>query len=239
MDKLDIIDFVCISLDTRKDRRRKVKQVFKRIGILDRITWWIVSKNPYGGVYGCFESHLMIWKKFGSRPYLCVFEDDLDGYLIDFIRLMTLLPHIRTPVINLAPSPVYVSEVINGVSYGNFLDTVAYILQRRDISQIIKHVEPYYGIPIDLAMIDIPTAGISIFRQINQDSDVSERSYYYYYWRKRVREVLTSYIPGFGSICLNGIISSRSNPAMWNSEIGPVQLVDRRVNLKGEEKSRN
>ena len=75
---LDQIDFVCISLDFRADRRAQIKDMFEQLGISDRINWWIVSKHPQGGIYGCFESHYSVWNcpQF-KRPYLCVFEDDL------------------------------------------------------------------------------------------------------------------------------------------------------------------
>ena len=102
---LERIDFVCISLRSRHDRQEHMKQVFTKLGILDRVKFWLVDKHPKGGIYGCFESHFNVWSKHGIKDYLCIFEDDIDGDPAIFHDTIKNLPNLDAMVINIGPSP--------------------------------------------------------------------------------------------------------------------------------------
>lgn len=74
-------DFVCISLNHRRNDRAKSSQnLFQKLNISNLVNWWVVDKYPSDGIYGCFESHVSIWNcsEF-TKPYLCIFEDDLES----------------------------------------------------------------------------------------------------------------------------------------------------------------
>jgi GR25 family glycosyltransferase involved in LPS biosynthesis len=70
---------VCISLKYRKDRQEQVDQVFKDLGIQNRVSYHLADKSPLGGMYGCFESHINVIKKAydDGLENVLIFEDDI------------------------------------------------------------------------------------------------------------------------------------------------------------------
>lgn len=70
---------VCINLKHRADRRAHASAVFDRLGLSPRVSFFVTSKSPLGGRYGCFESHVRVLSeayRSGKRNVL-VFEDDI------------------------------------------------------------------------------------------------------------------------------------------------------------------
>lgn len=156
---MEDFDFICISLASRPDRRENSKQLFRKLGILDRIQWWIVEKHPQGGMYGCFESHWMTWAHC-TRPYLCVFEDDLTitspASVWRFYRALDqakeLLP-IHLDVLNLEPQLGYVQRHIQDDVYqGGFLHLGCYIAHRSALPRMMDRTIRWFGIDIDTAL---------------------------------------------------------------------------------------
>ena len=228
---LNRFDFVCISLKNRKDRQKHMEGLFRRLKILDRITWWLVDKHPTGGVYGCFESHLNVWKRHGNREFLFVFEDDINlvdpGGVIEFHNVLSCIPELDYSIINCAPSPLYITgSYKHGFDSGYFLDTAAYVIPRKHLPRVIRHVEPHFGIPIDIATFDLPSVGREIFRQIGDTSDILDGPYYA--WRKETRESISKTFPGFGLIVITVLKLIRSDPSYRNEKAIPSQIVDRR-----------
>lgn len=158
---MEDFDFVCISLVTRPDRREKSKELFKKLGLLDRIHWWIVEKHPQGGMYGCFESHWSVWTctEF-TRPYLCIFEDDVCEESSETIwRFYQTIDYVRKAVpsrldiLNLEPSLGYVEKWIERDIYeGGFLHLGCYITHRSVLPIIAKRTIDWFGIDIDTAL---------------------------------------------------------------------------------------
>lgn len=71
---------VCINLQERTDRKKKVLKLFERLGISDRVMFYQPNRDPKGGVRGCAESHFAIMRQTydeGHRNVL-IFEDDPD-----------------------------------------------------------------------------------------------------------------------------------------------------------------
>jgi hypothetical protein len=229
---MDKFDFVCISLKTRLDRQESMKCLFQKLGILDRVTWWLVDKHPKAGVYGCFESHFNIWQKHGSKEFLCVFEDDLA--LVeqpkDFFDALSHIPELTSNgirIVNLAPSPFYVTETLKyGFDRGYFSDTAAYVIPRKHLPEVIEHVRPHFGIAIDVAMFDLPSIGRSIFRQNESPSDIMDTPYYTL--GKETRESIGATFPGFGLMVISFLKYTRSDPKYRNEENIPAEIVDRR-----------
>ena len=154
-------DFVCISLVSRPDRRNESKRLFKKLGIADRIHWWIVEKHSQGGMYGCFESHWSVWTSSEfNRPYLCVFEDDLMEGSTDCVwRFFQALDYARKAipgrldVLNLEPALGYVQRPIQDDIYeGGFLHLGCYITHRSVLPTIAKRTIGWFGIDIDTAL---------------------------------------------------------------------------------------
>ena len=71
----------CINLQNRIDRKQHTKEQFARLNVpLDSVTYPQFTKDPSGGVFGCFRSHMFVWKDFlekhPDKPYCLVLEDD-------------------------------------------------------------------------------------------------------------------------------------------------------------------
>ncbi len=184
---MEEFDFVCISLENRSDRRDRSRELFKRLGILDRIQWWIVKKHPQGGMYGCFESHWSIWTSSQfKRPYLCIFEDDLCETSDSAQRFHQSLNYARkavpseVEVLNLEPSLGFVNKLIArpssslDVYEGGFLHLGCYITHRSVLPKIAQKTIGWFGMDIDTALYkNCRMGGIfpKIFAQYEGDSD--------------------------------------------------------------------
>lgn len=177
------MDFVCISLDFRKDRRDRIKPFFSRLGILDQVNWWIVQKHPSGGIYGCFESHYSVWnnQEF-TKPYLCVFEDDITEINeTSRERFTHLLANIKETdlygydFINLEPKLGYITrKVTDNIFEGYFLDLGCYLIKRAAIPRISANIRNLYGMDVDIALYNACRyLGVfpQIFQQYENDSD--------------------------------------------------------------------
>ena len=71
----------CINLEHRKDRKEHSLTQFVKLGISpETVVYPHFVKDKRGGVYGCFDSHMKIWKDFYTNypdaKYALVFEDD-------------------------------------------------------------------------------------------------------------------------------------------------------------------
>jgi GR25 family glycosyltransferase involved in LPS biosynthesis len=181
---MDDIDFVCISLIKREDRREKVASTFDKLGITDKINWWLVDKHPTSGVNGCFESHysVIVSDEF-CKPYLCVFEDDI---LIDndniekFYHMISNLPVIddgTATIINMDPcfEMSYRNGPLPGFTYGYGFNCSAYIIPRTKIPLVSNYISSRFGMPIDIALFGLDMLLVFIFEQEKADSDINPR----------------------------------------------------------------
>ena len=71
----------CINLTTRIDRKQHSKEQFLKLNIpLESVKFPPFEKDLSGGAYGCFRSHISIWRDFllnyPNMPYSLIFEDD-------------------------------------------------------------------------------------------------------------------------------------------------------------------
>lgn len=215
---MEEFDFVCINLVDRKDRRRDSENLFRELGILDRIHWWTVEKHPQGGLYGCFESHWWIWNsdEFNS-PYLCIFEDDLtvdqpERFHQALRWAQKYLPD-QLDILNLEPALGFISEKIKAPIYkGSFLHLGCYIIHRSALPRISEQTLGWFGIDIDLALYqNCQMGGIfpPIFSQSGSETDnngaYKDLSLGHFIWN-RVAEVYP-WVPFMGWI---GIELARS-----------------------------
>ena len=69
----------CINLVTRTDRKKHAIDNFKKLGIKN-VIYPTFNKDKRGGSYGCYSSHIYIWKHFFKNypdsKYCLIFEDD-------------------------------------------------------------------------------------------------------------------------------------------------------------------
>jgi GR25 family glycosyltransferase involved in LPS biosynthesis len=181
---MDQVDFVCISLVNRNDRRERVTNIFHQLGIAERINWWLVNKHPRSGILGCFESHVSVWSSSEfKRPYLCIFEDDVmvsQENIIKFYELINNLDNIyhageEAVILNMDPQYFYQDRLgpMTGLIYGYGANCSAYICPRQYLPLITTHVIPKFGVPIDIALYKIPMLMTFMFTQEKVDSDIS------------------------------------------------------------------
>ena len=181
-DNLNQFDLVCISLKSRPDRQARSKELFSELGILDRVHWWIVEKHPQGGMYGCFESHWLVWNASEfKRPYLCVFEDDLQMLPLSKERFYRSLNYAqeylpsRFDILNLEPGQGYVNTQVAPELYsGGFLHLGCYIISRDSIPDVAPKVRKWFGIDVDTALYNNSRMGAilpKVFTQGTNDSD--------------------------------------------------------------------
>ena len=141
----------CINLEHRNDRKINSIKNFKKIGINNPI-YPFFTKDERGGVYGCFKSHMEIWKQFYKTgdKFCFIFEDDFTFEknpdtikktmikAIDFVKKnyknvdILLLHNYCIPVDNKCND----ENFINGFG----LSTHSMIITRRYIKQIFKKI---------------------------------------------------------------------------------------------------
>ena len=186
---LNYFDFVCISLETRIDRRIKMIEVFNQLGILDRMGWWVVSKHPQGGMFGCFESHWSIWtsNEF-TKKFICIFEDDqhlLDNSIERFYLALKYAKKYcgkKFDLLNLEPGfsfshdeTIPLSEGLNDqVLLGHAHHLGCYISTKNFLMTISEDIKLWYGVDIDTALYKsckMAYVKDKIFMQDPKDSD--------------------------------------------------------------------
>jgi len=164
---IEDFDFVCISLAFRGDRRQKVRKLFRKLGILNQMHWWIVEKHPDGGIYGCFESHWSIWTcpEF-TKKYICIFEDDQLEIERSIERFKYILSYIRKycpekfDILNLEPGlcyperslPSFSGHLDDQVYFGHANHTGCYISTNEYLASIAPQLRLWYGADIDTSL---------------------------------------------------------------------------------------
>ncbi|RJR28858.1 MAG: glycosyltransferase [Desulfobacteraceae bacterium] len=69
----------CISVDERTDRREEARRQFSRVGLLEKVEFVLVKKDPTDCEQGIYESHMSCIEKgfeSGAKTIL-IFEDDI------------------------------------------------------------------------------------------------------------------------------------------------------------------
>ena len=196
-------DFVCISLNKCKDRRKSSYDLFRKLNIAKVMNWWIVDKHPSGGIYGCFESHVSVWNcSEYTKEFLCVFEDDIDFNEQDTISFKQALEYayMNMPqnfdILNLESRLGFVEKQVASFAYsGAFINLSSYIIHRSFIPTLISRVIPWYGMNLDTALYkNARQIGIfpPIFRQKGYESDISSNNLIPNSVKELCRKVLTS-----------------------------------------------
>lgn len=204
------MEYYCISLANRTDRRERTEKTFNQLKI--PIRWWIVHKDPVG-MNGCFKSHLTLWKKFrdsSSEEFLFMFEDDIE-LIGDWETAVSdiLTKKVEAPIINLSPWILYSEHESDGWLKGKFINLSAYVIPRKYINQVIDHVEKYYGSSLDFSTLDIPMIAKPVFQQYESSSDISKYSF------RSLKPVFK--IPGVGKFVSYTILWNRSNPLLFKN----------------------
>jgi GR25 family glycosyltransferase involved in LPS biosynthesis len=144
---MDQIPFIaCINLKSRPDRLHHSKEQFKRANI-NNIYYHIVDKSPNGGRYGCYESHLAVYKKAlqQGHKYALVFEDDfiinVDDVGLALSRAFRCMRIDRKwSIIKLQGTGVIdvVEHIDDGIFRGNVLNTRCYLISKRAMNLFVK-----------------------------------------------------------------------------------------------------
>lgn len=158
----------CISLTTTPEKLAKAKPLFKCLGFEHLVNYYITEKSKYGGIYGCFESHVNIMKRCYSDPncnHVLIFEDDVikgsfynEKYIqntINFVNNNKDWDVLKLGAPTLFP-PIACNRKI-GICKGYSLGTHAYLVSRKgmkkhidyfntiDPTEVLKNSKTVYG----------------------------------------------------------------------------------------------
>lgn len=146
MDFLKKIPIYCINLLEREDRYQDSVSEFERVGLMDHVIFKRVNKSKYGGTYGCFESHMNIYKESLKKnyPYILIFEDDfifrddnLDKCISRVKRVMENYPNwLKISVQNNGTIEAHRQEC--GIYWGNFVHTRCYFISKRAMKRCVN-----------------------------------------------------------------------------------------------------
>lgn len=161
------IPIYCINLSERADRKEHVIKEFKKLDIdFSKVIFPVFSRDPRGGKYGCYDSHVKIWKDFyenHTANHCLIFEDDFvtndncndiinkgDEFIrnnnkeVDFLFLNNLYSEL--------PSTLNSNYFSRGIS----TDTHAYFISRNYIKTLINNYSYHWlnadGLPIDISI---------------------------------------------------------------------------------------
>lgn len=241
------VKYYCISLVDREDRRKLAKRLFERLKI--EVEWWIVERHPEGGCYGCFESHLQVWRDECEEKYKCIFEDDLDLFEDDCVkRFMKCIKDIEKngvrecDLLNLEPGTgqyeddgwYFSSNPKDEFRVGFATRTGCYIGESSRLKDLSFKLEKYFGMDIDIALYGrckMAACVVPIFRQnkeLGTDNtggvhDVA--TYVSNYGLEFSREIFTL-VPGIGRAYLNILQKASSSYSKRSND-----LRDRRVKV--------
>lgn len=140
----------CINLKHREDRKQHSLQQFKKLGIPDyKVIYLPFEKDQRGGVYGCFDSHIKVWKDFfvyhPNETYALIFEDDFvapsDGlYMLKKAKEFLYENYNRVDLLNIQNFCVPLNDPANNDLFtkGYGLGAGAYMVTRHYIQNIIS-----------------------------------------------------------------------------------------------------
>ena len=139
----------CINLESRTDRKKHAEEQFKILNI-DNVIYPLVTKDKRGGIYGCYDSHIKIWKDFYEKypdiNYCLIFEDDFvsteksKDYIkqgVEFINKN----YNNVDILNLQNFDIPVENVLNNEYFTNGYGFAlhAYFITRQYIDKISKN----------------------------------------------------------------------------------------------------
>ncbi len=249
------IEFYCISLTSRQDRREAVQKLFDQLAI--KVNWWIVEKHPSGGVFGCAESHLSIWSQQSQgtsaiSEFICVFEDDIELFEDDSARrfkrcIRDILKNgcRGYDLLNLEPGVGYYEDegflfskkIKDEFRAGFATRTGCYIAERGKLKRLAERLLPKFGMDIDLALYGdckMAVVVVPIFRQnkefgTDNTGGVHDLGTYVSNYGLEFSRETFSLLPGLGRLYMNCMTSlSRAYSGKGKS----VELKDRRVITK-------
>ena len=139
----------CINLKNREDRKKYSIEQFKILNI-NNVIYPIFEKDKRGGIYGCYDSHIKIWKDFYEKypnvNYCLIFEDDFvptkkSDYCIKSAEKFIEKNYNDIDILNLHNFFVPVENKLNNdlFSNGYGFATHVYFITRHYIERVYKN----------------------------------------------------------------------------------------------------
>ena len=196
-------DIFCISLQNRTDRRDEVSKIFNELNI--PVKFVIVNKDPKGGIYGCFDSHIKIIKYMNehNKNNILIFEDDIiptDSYNLknieNSIQFMKTnkswdLFYLGYFPINYTNLYLNNNNITNNIIKYNPFATHAYCVNKRAVPKILNNYMQYIGkIHVDIFLSGYASLNnycylpILFEQKLCEDSDIESGNLIEYFARK-------------------------------------------------------
>lgn len=151
-------EIYCITLVDRPDRRESAEQQFRRVGLANRVEFFIVERDSGNPERGIYVSHLACIRKGlqAGAKYILVFEDDVAFDRFSSVRLDEcvgfLKKHARWDILFLGclVKRSYKTDMpgIRRIRYGSLAH--AYVLNRTFAERLASI--PWAGLPLDAAL---------------------------------------------------------------------------------------
>ena len=136
----------CINLKNKNDRKINSEEQFKKLNIYN-VIYPLFTKDKRGGIYGCYASHIKIWKDFYEKypniNYCLIFEDDFDSSkkseeYIKYAEQFINKNYNEIDILNLHNFYVPVNNIINNDLFSNGYGIAlhAYFITRHYIDKI-------------------------------------------------------------------------------------------------------
>jgi len=171
-----MLSVTIINVKARLDRKEHSLRQCKRLGIKD-IHWFHPIKHPKGGAYGCYESHITVWKQcFADDPkskFYFICEDDIQANAANYKSILRNAMKFmnknykQIDMIHLHDYCVYQADKLNNglFSLGQGQCMHAYFISREYIRKNIYKFPSADGTHIDYAMSFLENHGLYTNRQ--------------------------------------------------------------------------
>lgn len=144
----------CINLKSRPDRRRDATIRFEKVGLGDKVDFFITDKSDKGPFVGCYESHRACIEEAYNQGHktLLVFEDDIvfnDGWeqvvrdCLDIIRKSGLE---EVDVVQLGGRILHIHADYGALWKGSMLLAHAYIMTRQGMEKFLNRMPHDYSV---------------------------------------------------------------------------------------------
>eukprot|EP00559_Dactyliosolen_fragilissimus_P006355 CAMPEP_0184855520 /NCGR_PEP_ID=MMETSP0580-20130426/742_1 /TAXON_ID=1118495 /ORGANISM="Dactyliosolen fragilissimus" /LENGTH=246 /DNA_ID=CAMNT_0027350053 /DNA_START=88 /DNA_END=825 /DNA_ORIENTATION=- len=142
----------CINLKYRPDRRMHAATQFEKVGLRDKVEYFLADKSDKGSFAGCYESHRTCIKQAYEQGHntLLVFEDDVvfnEGWekvvleCLDFIRSS----EEEIDVVQLGGRILHIQADYGVLWKGSMLFTHAFIITRQGMEKFLNRMPQDYA----------------------------------------------------------------------------------------------
>jgi len=143
----------CINLRSRPDRKRDTVAQFEKVGLSQKVDFYLAERNTKGSIVGCYDSHRACIQKSYDKgcSTVLVFEDDIifhDGWkkvVHDCLNFLRCTTDDEVDVVLLGGQIQHVHKDCGALWKASVLFAHAYIMTRQGMARFLERM------PVDYA----------------------------------------------------------------------------------------